>query len=224
MKLLRTAPLLIATASLASLPQSLQPATSAEEVVDRLEMVLQPKFQDIDKLGVLSRIPRISGHENVILAKSNVKDRDALDSAHAANLAYDVTFVRVKDFPKLDEYRERLRKNGIPADQVEEKLPARLRAGGMVHIARSPGTVGQPEGLNGKLKEDAEDLTKIAAKQMAKLRRGDRLDENLKGLLVAYRPIKAVDKCLSCHSGTKSGDTLGTLRYVVARKPSTATD
>ena len=57
-----------------------------------------------------------------------------------------------------------------------------------------------------------------AEKEMARLKRGRSVDFGQDGWAVALRPVKARSACISCHTRSRVGDTLGVMAYAVGSK------
>jgi hypothetical protein len=168
-----------------------------------------------DENGVVARLPGVPGHEGVRLRVRTPAEKALLSSVEAAGLAYEVRFVRVRDYPKLDELRRKLRERGLSEEQVNARLGSGYRAGGTIPLAAGYGSSDSGREWIEQIRNREAEIGREMLEQAAKLRRGERVEFRVVGAFAAFRPVKAVRACLSCHPSVKQGEALGAIRYLV---------
>ena len=194
------------------------------QVTSLLDRVIQPRFLKVDGNFGLSRLARLEGHGKVHLYPGSEEDRRLLNEAREMRHAYDVRFMSIphpsgtlpKGAPTIHRatVRAAVHLTGIESifgqygEQVGETLPplpgdsekAKQRAAERMERERAR----------------TDRLTQLGEAALPALRQGKQVESFEKGWHVSFRPVRASEQtCVSCHAGSKLGDTLGVMVYAV---------
>ena len=204
------------------------PAKTAGEVADRLNALLQPRFQERGEVFGMDRIYLpLNAHQythrepNGAILRQMLYDlvgRDAdekylIAEANAPKKDYVIGFLHgVNTLGKPGE-----KKNG--QDLLRSRAVASNRLELLVTHEQGVMT-GYLEGHN-KLSDWANQtlptLSKALSASDGKAQKGEKTTEAVGAWVLTLRPVKAQAACLSCHGKAKTGDTLGVMAYAVRK-------
>lgn len=196
-------PLILALASGSqSAPPALTSTETPQQVADTLDSIVQPRFQkDAGRFGV-DRIFTLDGHGNVQWVDADSRtERQRFAAVKASQRPYIIAFMHCRHQP------------GAHIDPPTKPE----------HVAfTSPKTdaltaVGATQTGAERMYEWADkSLTPVVLPHLAALKHGQPAETEYENWVVVMRPVRALHQsCITCHAGTKRGDTLGVMVYVV---------
>ena len=204
---------------------SLRPAKSANDVAERLDSVLQPRFLERGEDFGLSRIyiplnahqythrdanNQVTRQPLYALVGRGADEKKLVAEANAPRKEYVVAFLHGKNT---------LGKSG-------DKTPERdsLRGFGGVSFYFEPLVIHEadaaqnaPDKLALWFQTNLPEAEKMLSGSVVRARQGEKTSDEIGSYLVALRPVKAQASCLGCHGRAKTGDTLGVLVYAVKK-------
>ncbi len=204
--------LMLAAASLAF--ASPDTATDAKSLVKSIDNMLQRRFKTTDdgKFGI-SRMPVLSGHENILVSSGRGTDDDDTRAF--------VTRIQASGKPLVVGFAH------INHRQAETFI--RAEKPGVIEAI-----IGYRDGKYTNLRaargDDAHALLKPFIKpindRLKDIEAGTSFEVPSKTAYVAIRPVVTDRSCVQCHAGVKEDQSMGALVYVVpfeAAKPKPAT-
>jgi hypothetical protein len=203
------------------------PAHYPEEVVDRLDTLLQPRFLKRDGEFGISRIYiPLNSHqftrregEKVIrtplyaLLPANADEKELIQAADSPGIPYVIGFLHSAN--TLGKPND-----PVPANSRRYLMPdAQFETLAMHTALPESSPVQDRQTLNMWKQENLKAVNEVLKQSADKARKGEKVEAQAGDWLVMLRPVKASEAaCLGCHGRAKAGDTLGVMAYAV-RKP-----
>ena len=210
--------------------QSISKADTPLKVADVLDCFVQKRFEKGDERLGVTRMVSIIGHTYVRLFPETPEEKKLLAAAKAAGRPYLVSFLHC-DVPPS---RLAAGKNSYPEYTLARKSspqPYLLQLGmdmmapesGSQTVRHSravdPGSAELVRSRWQSMSKELEPITKRAVAEIPRLKQNRRVDFRQGDLTVALRPVIARNSgCISCHTQSKQGDTLGVMVYAVSNK------
>ena len=215
--LLASTGLLIALGANVLHSQPLPKPVSPRQVADDLDGVIQPRFlQNAGMFGLSRVVPVVNGHPIGYTGSLGVEtpaERKALDHANAGRRDYIIAFLHCAHVPG------QFVRPGVfkPVAQPSGKVRA-VRPWLSTLIVTHPPATAQRVALT-SADDDQPQLQAAAIRALPQLQRGREAQAALADWTVIMRPVTAsADTCVSCHAGSKKGDTLGVMVYAISSK------
>ena len=204
------------------------PAKTATEVADRLDALLQPRFQERGDVFGMDRVylplnahqynhrepdGKITRQLLYDLVGRGADEKYLIAEANAPQKDYVVGFLHgVNTLGKPGEKK-------TDADFTRSRAAASNRL--EILVAHEQGvTTGYREGQN-KLsawaKATLPTLDKALTASDVKAQNGQKTTDTVGAWVLTLRPVKAQESCLGCHGKAKKGDTLGVMAYAVKK-------
>lgn len=212
--------LLIAAGVDALRSQPLPKAGSPLQVANDLDGVIQPRFlQNAGMFGLTRVIPVVNGHTVGYMGSLGVETPDekkALARADSARRDYTVAFLHCAHVPG------QFVRPGVfkPVSQHGGKVVAVKPWLSTLIVTRDPSPAAQKAsapltGDDGVQRQWQE----AALGALPRLQQGHDAQAKVADWTLVMRPVRAsADSCVSCHVGSKKGETLGVMVYAVRNK------
>ena len=209
-------------------------AHTPQEVADRLDDLLQPRFQERAEFFGLSRIyVPLDAHQYTVheadkiyrqplynLIGRSPEEKSLLTAANAANREYVVGFLHSANTLGDPPLKKNARKH-LPAPA--HPLPA---PDAMPEAYFEPLVIHGAENQGEKMKDrdhlaqwqiaNMKAVNEAVKKAAARARKGEKMEVQAGEWVLLLRPVKAAqDSCLACHGRAKKGDTLGVMAYAI---------
>lgn len=216
--------------------QSVDKPDTPLKVAMVLDCITQPRFQDdMINFGVSRLAPAAGGHLlHGYLSLKSPKDKELFKSAVESHRDFAIGFFHCTHVPGK---RGKVSiappaSGGLVTVQFQGNgktsadRPAEAGRGGfrMYSVTPISNELRHMRTLPRQIAEDQfEQINKkmgdVAEKGLPKLMKGQDVTQDSGEWLVVARPVKAMkESCLKCHEGSKKGDTLGVMTYIVSKK------
>ena len=186
------------------------PAPSAEtpqQVAETLDSIVQPRFQkDIGQFGT-GRVTHnvIPGHEGIEwIGADNRFETRRFATLKASHRSYILAFLHCRHKP------------GAPVDpSPKPQLGDDFKSYTEPLIA-----FGATEDSAQRMYDWADkSLNPVVLPHLTALKQGHSAQAEYENWVIVMRPVRALHQsCITCHAGTRRGDTLGVMVYVVDKK------
>ena len=205
-----------------------RPAKTAAEVADRLDALLQPRFQEQAEDFGLDRIYiPLNAHQYTSRDAEGHKFRQPLYSLIGRS-AEEKRLLAEADAPQKEYVVAFLHCDsalGKPGDKNPNRPRLRASASPLFYfetlvVHDEKGEASLLEDRNKValwFKNNMPEAEKSLSDSAAKARRGEKTSDAVGAYFVALRPVKAQKSCLQCHGKAKTGDTLGVMAYAVKK-------
>ncbi len=175
---------------------------SPVQVARTLDTIVQPRFQkSAGKFGE-DRVVSLDGHSNVhYMTPENGRERRLFRQVNASRRPYVVAFLHCRH---------------KPGAHINPKTPPEKQTDFKPSVDTLTAIGGTQKGTDHLYEWANAHLQKIVLPYLPQLRRGQPQQTEYQNWVVVMRPVRAEhEACLSCHAGTKRGDTLGVMVYAV---------
>ena len=209
--------LFFSTACFVTLQSQKKPLDEPSQVVQLLDGVIQPRFQQRAGMFGLSRIVTLFGHEAVgNLGEVEPAEEKQLQEAQLLRRDYWVGMVHLPHTPGQIKAPNNSTKI-VSGSRAERTTVTRLTLIGMYDVAKqkTKRVAWQDE----KEKKWFLELEKTAKMNLPKTKNGKPADIEQGNWKIALRPVLANHStCLDCHQGAKQGEVLGVMVYAVDKQ------
>jgi len=178
------------------------------KVAELLDSIVQPRFQKDAGVFGMGRVMSVNGHNFVARFKpADEAEVRVLNQANAYDRDYLISFLHMTHVP--GKYKHPGDERPGTANPKPYLTPLAVRDVNDVMVGS---------------RVDARTLEKVVLKVLPRLRTGANAQAPFDKWLVVMRPVRALQSsCLSCHTGAKTGDTLGVMVYAVNKAAGGAT-
>ena len=192
-------PMLISVA-MATTPDA---TSDAKSLVKSLDNILQRRFKTVDdgRFGI-SRMPILSGHENIVISSSRGSDDD--DTRAFVKRVQELGKPLVVGFAHINHRQADSRLHPDNAGKIEAIIAYRD---------------GKYMNLRERRSDERHELLKPFIKpivgRLKDIEAGTSFDIPSKTAYVAVRPVVTDRSCVQCHAGVKEDQSMGALVYVM---------
>ena len=177
-------------------------ALSPQQVAETLDSISQPRFQQNAGRFGMSRDIEFDGHENVRwVDATNHFEKRRFAAINASHRSYVLAFLHLRHKPgaHIDPPLK-----PQPLEDFEPVVQTLMTVGGT------------QKGADNMFDWAGKALPPVVLPHVNQLKQGQPAQADYENWVIVMRPVRALhESCITCHVGTRRGDTLGVMVYAV---------